>query len=208
MRLRPIGPGPNQGAQPTLGRPLADAQPTLSVPEVDGATLAEDREPVRCTRPQLGRADSHRVPYTSLGGPQQAGGQERLRVTVPVRIQAGQDGGGSIVRSQVHVDRGRGTASARSERERFQRACQVVADRRLDNVVAEQDDLGDASAVCRFHKTARRRFAQCRADTQSIFRWCTRRGRAGQQQTQAAQGRYSPHRSLPRAFIWGLLSTP
>ena len=81
-RVRAGGPGPRKRAQLRLDDLSPVHEPTASVPEVDGATFAENGKPVRFTGPQPGRAHGDRVPCASLGRPQQPGGQERPGVTV------------------------------------------------------------------------------------------------------------------------------
>jgi hypothetical protein len=69
-------------------------------------------------------------------------------VTVAARVQAGeQDGGGSIARVEIYLNRRRGTAPARAEHKRFGLARQTVVNARLDSRVAEQDALGDEGSV-------------------------------------------------------------
>jgi hypothetical protein len=49
---------------------------------------------------------------------------------------------GSIASVEVDADRSRCTAAARPERERFDRAYEVVVDGRRDTLLADQDRLG------------------------------------------------------------------
>jgi hypothetical protein len=68
-------------------------------------------------------------------------------VAVLVRVQACDYGSGSVARVEEDADRGGGSGSARSERERFGGAGRVTADRGLDRLRAEQDHLGGGRAI-------------------------------------------------------------
>ena len=139
---------------------------------------------------------------------------------VAARIETGDQCGGSIPRVEVYGDRRRSPRVASPEREAFDGACQVVVDRRLDSLLAEQDDLAPVGAAGRFRARAVRTTMRTGCLANKLFLWkascdqsarrssvywrigpgahncCSRRTCACHQQTQAAQNRYTPHRSL------------